>query len=64
MERERERRREREQEGERESEREGQGERGRKDLKVGLAVQGYLAHKKRPPAGPYSSPMPGDLWWS
>ena len=21
-------------------------------------VQGYLAHKKHPPAGPYSSPMP------
>ena len=27
-------------------------------------VQGYLAHKTpHPPVGPYSSPMPRDLWW-
>jgi len=27
-------------------------------------VRGFLAHKKHPPVGPYSSPMPRDLWWS
>ena len=27
-------------------------------------VQGYLAHKKHPPLGPYSSPMHMALWWS
>ena len=28
-------------------------------------VQGYLAHKKAPPAlGPDSRPVPGALWWS
>ena len=25
-------------------------------------VLGFLAHKKHPPVGPYSSPMPRDLW--
>ena len=30
----------------------------------GPALQGYLAHKKHPPVGPYSSPLPRALWWS
>jgi len=25
-------------------------------------LQGYLANKNPPPVGPYSSPMPRDLW--
>ena len=25
-------------------------------------IQGYLPHKNTPPLGPYSSPMPWDLW--
>jgi len=29
-----------------------------------FALQGYLAHKNPPLVGPYSSPMPRDLWWS
>ena len=28
-----------------------------------LTLQGYLAHKKPPPPDPYSTPMPGALWW-
>ena len=27
------------------------------------AIQGYLAHKRQPPLGPYSRPMPRVLWW-
>ena len=30
-----------------------------RQLAVGPAVQGYLAHKKHPPVGPYSSPSLG-----
>jgi len=26
-------------------------------------LQGYLAHKKLPPLGPYSRTMPRALWW-
>jgi hypothetical protein len=30
-----------------------------------FAIQGYLAHKEPPPpVGPYSSPVPRDLWQS
>ena len=32
-----------------------------KDLAKGRRVQGHLTHEKRP-VGPYSSPMPMDLW--
>jgi len=28
----------------------------------GEELQGYLAHTKHPPVGPYSSPMHRDLW--
>ncbi|KAJ1466751.1 hypothetical protein T484DRAFT_1987665 [Baffinella frigidus] len=31
---------------------------------ITVALQGYLAHKKAPPLGPYSRPMPRALWWS
>ena len=27
-------------------------------------VQGYLAHKKHPPLGPYRMTLPRVLWWS
>ena len=27
-------------------------------MDMGTGVQGYLAHKKHPPVGPFSSPMP------
>ena len=33
------------------------------DQETPEGVQGFLAHKTPPPPiGPYSSPMPGDLW--
>jgi hypothetical protein len=31
---------------------------------ISVHVQGYLAHKKPTPLGPYSSPMHRALWWS
>jgi len=34
---------------------------GRGALEKNATVQGYLAHKKHPPVGPYSRPMPKAL---
>ena len=32
--------------------------------RLGAETQGYLAHKKPPPLGPYSRPVPRAQWWS
>ena len=41
---------------------EGQLDPGPNLLGGDFHTQSYLAHKTPPPAGPYSSPMPWDLW--